>query len=348
MLRKSNFLKFALAVLLVFSFAAIGAAQQPIMIKFGHFEGPGEIASTPYHAYTGVYKNIVEGLSGGRIKVQLFPSSQLGDIMSMAEQTAKGVIQISGGQNAAMMAAFSSNMNILEMPYSIKNTEVGRELIWGPFGKELSDDLAAKSGIRILSYVPNAFRHFTNSKKEIRSPADLKGMRIRVQEAPIHIEMLKALGASPTPMSFMELYSALQTGLVDGQENPVYVVIVNKMYEVQKFMTLDGHLLNIALIIMNDKFYKSLSKDDQWIIDYAAREAQFAMAGMIKAKEAYDIQAIQKAGVKLYYPTPAEVQQFIQATKEPVLKVLRQKVEEKWIDKYFKAIEAAEKKFGVK
>lgn len=347
MLKKNLFL-LTLVALFVFAFGSSTQAASAVTIKIGTLEPPGEFINSPYHVYTSVIKSMVEGKTGGRIQVQVFDGSQLGDNMSMVEQTQKGVIQMAGGADITQMAAFYPNTEIVGAPYSFQSTDVGRVMLNGWFGKELANAMAEKTGIRILSYLPNAFRTFMNGKKEIRSPADMKGLRIRVQSSPLNIAMVKALGASPTPVSFEELYSALQTGIVDGHELSPYVVVFSKLYEVQKFMILDNHTLNVPLFLINEKFYKGLSAEDRMILDAAARQAQFSMLGLIGAKEPNDLSIIQKGGVKIYTPTAAEFAQFQNATREPCLKLLREKVEDKWVKNFFKAIDETEKQLGLK
>ena len=176
----------------------------------------------------------------------------------------------------------------------------------------------------------------------------MKGLKIRTMEIPIHMEMVRALGATATPISWSELYSALQTGVVDGAESAPYVILLGKLQEVQKYYTLDRHTLNLALIIMNDKFYKSLPSADQKIFTYAARQAQLAMLGVVTAKETQDFKTIREAGMKVYKPKPEEFKQFQTLTREPVLKIMRKKVDEKWITRLNQAIMAAEKKIDLK
>jgi TRAP-type transport system periplasmic protein len=344
-------LKKSQIVMVIFAFV-IGMAANCIaadqkVIKFAHGEGEIDILQHPYLAYTNVFKSVVEGQTGGRYKVEVYPNKQLGDYKSQAEQVSRGVIEISAGQNAGQLTTWSPAWTVTEIPYTIKNTEIGRHVFNGQFGRELSDEITAKANIRILSYLPSAFRSFWNSKKPIRSPEDMKGLKIRTMEIPIHMEMVRALGASPTPIAWSELYSALQTGVADGNENAPYTAILGKIYEVQKYFTLDNHLLNLALVIVNDKFYKSMTTQDQAVFEHAARQAELAFLGIVTAKEAQDLEFIAKSGVQIYTPTAAEYAQFQNATKEPVLKVVRQKVEEKWITKFFDAVKEAEKKTGM-
>jgi tripartite ATP-independent transporter DctP family solute receptor len=333
---------------MMFLFSPLDVQAGPRIIKFAHSENEISIIESPYLVYTSVFKRIVESETGGKYKIQVFPNKQLGDLRSMAEQVSRGVIEISGGQNAGLLSSFATDIQVVEMPYVFQNTEIGREVFNGWFGKELADYVAATSNIRVMTFLPSAFRSFTTSTKLIKSPADMKGMKIRTMEIPIHMEMVKALGATPTPISWQELYSALQTGVVDGEENAPYVILLGKLQEVQKYYTLDRHTLNMALIIINEKFYQGLPPEDRRVFTYAARQAQLAFLGVVTAKEAQDMEIIQKAGMQVYVPTPEEYAQFQKATKEPVLKILKTKVDAAWIDKLFKAVDEAERKTGLK
>jgi len=175
----------------------------------------------------------------------------------------------------------------------------------------------------------------------------MEGLKMRTMQVPVHLTMVKALGANPTPIPWEELYSALQTGVADGQENPPYAVVMAKLSEVQKYYTLDNHLLNIAVVGINDKLFQSLSPEDQAIVKFAARQAQMALLGVVAAKENLDLKAIEKDGVEIYNPTPAEFSQFRDKVQGPVLEALQGKVDKAWTDKLFSAVSAAEKETGL-
>jgi len=336
-----------LVAALALTAATAGApATAQTVVKLAHSEGEGDLLKNPYWAFTEVFGRALEAESNGRYMLEVFPNKQLGDLESLVEQTARGVVQISAGISAGNLASYFPDIQILEMPYSFPSTEVGRRVLSGPFGRELSDALAEESGLRVLSYLPSAFRNFSNSVHPIKSPADMQGLKIRVQPIPLHLEIVKALGASATPIAWGELYNALQTGVVDGQENAPYTMLLANLQEVQKYYTLDRHLLNMPMVIVNEEFYQSLSPEDQAIFRSAARQASFAMLGIIKAKESQDLLAIANAGVEIYQPTPAEFQQFVDATREPVRQLLMETVDAKWFDKLDAAITEAKAELG--
>lgn len=341
-MRVGRLLGMSLAAIAAIALGA-GAASAQTIVKLGHTEAEGDLLKNPYWAFTEVFARVVENETNGRYKLQVFPNKQLGDLESLAEQTARGTIQMSAGLSAGHLSSYFPSIQVLEMPFTFPSTEVGRKVMSGKFGQDLSNAIAEKSGIRILSFLPSAFRSFTNNKKVIKTPDDMKGMKIRVQNIPIHVEMVKALGASATPIAWAELYGALQTGVVDGQENAPYTMLLANLQQVQKYYTLNKHLLNMPLVTINEKFFKGLSPADQKAFRYAASEAAFALLGIITAKESQDLKTIAAAGVQIYSPTPEEFQKFVTATREPILKIMRQKVEQKWIDGLFAAIEEAKK-----
>lgn len=322
-------------------------AKPEKVIKLGHCDTHIGIVESPYFAYTETFKAIVEGRTGGRIGVQIFPNSQLGDLRSQMEQTARGSIQVTAGMTVDLLASYDPNIQVLAIPYTFQNTEIGRTVLNGPFGREMGDFIAQKSNLRVISWLPTAFRSFSNSVRPIHTPEDMKGLKIRTMQVPIHMTMVKALGANPTPIPWEELYSSLQTGVVDGQENPPYAVVMAKLSEVQKYYTLDNHLLNIAVVVMNDKFFNDLSPADQSIVKYAARQAEMAMLGVVTAKENLDLKAIAKAGTAIYNPTPEQFAQFRDKVQAPVLKTLEGKVDQVWSDKFFEAIKKAEQETGL-
>lgn len=320
---------------------AAPALQAQTVVRLAHTEGEGDLLQNPYWTYTEVFGRILESQSNGRYTLQVFPNKQLGDLESLAEQTARGVVQMAAGLSAGHLASFDPRIQVLEMPYTFPSTEVARAVLNGPFGKELADAVAEQSGLRIVAYLPSAFRNFSNSVRPIRTPEDMKGLKIRTQPIPIHLEMVKALGANATPIAWAELYNALQTGVVDGQENAPYTMLLANLQEVQKFYTLDHHLVNMALIVINESFYQGLSDADKAIFDHAAREAAFAMLGVIKAKESQDLKTISDAGVEIYQPTPEEFQQFVDATRGPIRELMSGIVGSDWIDRLEAAVAQA-------
>ena len=321
----------------------LGAATaQADTVRLAHVDGEGDLLNNTYWTWTEVFSSVLDAQTSGKFEVEVFPSGQMGDLESLAEQNVRGSLQIVGGLSAGHIAAYAPIASVLEMPYTFPSTALARKVMNGSFGASLSDKIAEKSGVRILSYLPSAFRNFSSSTKMIKSPADMVGMKMRTQQIPIHVEMVKALGASPTPIAWAELYSALQTGVVDGQENAPYTMLMANLQEVQKFYTLDHHLINMPLITINEDYWQGLSDEDKKAFEYAASEATFAMLGVITAKESQDLAKIRAAGVEIYQPTPAEFQQFVDAAQKPVADILAEQVGQEIIDELKAAVAAAQ------
>lgn len=318
----------ALAATLAAAVALIApqAASAQETIRFAHVDNEGDFLNNPYWVYTQVFDSLLSAQTGGRYALQVFPNSQLGDLESLAEQNVRGSIEMVGGLNAGHLAAYYPPAQVLELPYTFPTLEVAREVLDGPFGAQLSDSIAEGAGVRVLDYLPSAFRNFSNSVRPIRTPADMEGLKIRTQSVPIHLAMVEALGASATPIAWGELYNALQTGVVDGQENAPYTMLLANLQEVQSYYTLDHHLVNMPLITINEVFWEGLSPEDQEAFAYAGREASFAMLGVITAKEAQDMRVITDAGVEIYQPTPEEFQSFVDKVQGPVAEQFADKI----------------------
>ena len=313
---------FLAALIVIVMFASVGmAATTKGTIKFAHTEPAVDILSSPYLALTNTFKEVVESQTGGRFKVQVFPAKQLGDLNDLLTQCQRGVVEITAGQNVSNLASVFPEVGVLEMPYAFPNTYVARVLLDGAYGDALNDRMAKASGVRPLVWLPSALRSFANNVREIRTPEDMKGLKIRVMPAPMQIEMVKALGAQATPIAWAELYTALQTGVADGHEQAPYQLPMAKLDEVSKFYTIDNHVLNVMGLSINEKFYQSLTPEDQRIFQLAARQAQLAFLGIIQAKEPLDYETMKKKGVQIYAPTEEEVAMFKNLAQPAAIKL---------------------------
>lgn len=199
--------------------------------------------------------------------------------------------------------------------------------------------MAKVSGLRVLAIYDNGgFRSFSNNKKPIKTAADMKGLKIRTMTIPVHMEMVKALGASPTPIAWLELYNALQTGVVDGQENSAATILGGSLQEVQKYYTLDEHFLGSAMIVTSEKWLKSLPPDLQTAIIQAGKIAEYAARGTSRANDSLALEALQKAGVQIYYPTSAEIATFKAASQQPVIDWLKKNINPSTVDTVLSAL----------
>jgi tripartite ATP-independent transporter DctP family solute receptor len=201
----------------------------------------------------------------------------------------------------------------------------------------LAEVFLKASGLRVLGWAENGYRHFTNNSKPIRSPADMKGLKIRVMESPAYVNMVKGLGANPTPIAWTELYSALQQKVVDGQENPINNILSAKLYEVQKYLTLDGHTYSVHGWIMNNEVWKSLTDKNKRIVKDAARVAVVAHRAANTMADVKGLEILAKAGVHVYAPTGAELDKFRSMAQPPVEEFLKTKIKPVWLEKLKKS-----------
>ena len=292
----------------------------------------------------------VEANSNGRIKVEYYPNRQLGNGESMLTQTRRGILQVSL-QNDGVVGSIYQPLQVLSIPYLFADRTVAWSVLDGQVGKKLSDDMAEKTGLRVFKWAESGgFRHFSNNQKEIHTPADMAGMKIRTMNVPLHMQIVEDLGASPTPISWSELYTSLQTGVVDGQENSVSTFLIPKLEEVQKYMVLDGHVYATLVLVFNDRWFNSLPQDLQAVVLNAVEVATVVDRGVSVVGEYLALTKLKDYGVQVYKPTIAEKNAFREATQPSAIKYLRDnpKVGPEWVNYVLKEVDIVEKKLGYK
>ncbi|SHJ99005.1 TRAP transporter substrate-binding protein [Paramaledivibacter caminithermalis] len=217
------------------------------------------------------FARLVEERTDGRIKVEVYPGGQLGDEKTVIEQVQFGAIDLTR-TSISPLTEFQKKLSVLMLPYIYRDKEHMFKVLDGPMGEEFLNGLSEANMLGLCWYDAGA-RSFYNSKKEIKTVEDLKGLKIRVQKSEIMLDLVKALGASPTPMAFSEVYSAIQTGVIDGAENNWASYLTTSHYEVAKYYTVDEHTRVPEMILMSKMTFDKLSPEDQKIIKEAAKEA---------------------------------------------------------------------------
>jgi tripartite ATP-independent transporter DctP family solute receptor len=247
----------SIAVLTLGLWPATAGAQQPITIRLGHVGFPGSIFDIMSNKFA---SDVNEALKG-RVEVKVFHSSQLGS----DEQMIKGIRVAAPEMQvpSTIMSTVEQRYGVFEMPYLIVNRAHMKKVAENKqVQKALFDGLPAR-GIRMLGVWENGFRHITNNRRPIKVPGDLNDIKLRVPGGVWRVKMFKAYGANPSPMPFAEVYSALQQGVMDGQENPFPQIWSAKFHEVQKYLSLTGHVYTPAYLIVNEDFWRKLPKDVQ-------------------------------------------------------------------------------------
>lgn len=241
------------------------------------------------------FKEKVEELSGGKITVEVYPNSILGSEREMAEGVKLGSLEMTIVTTDGTLPAWVPETQVLSIPYLLTSKEIAYDVLDNTLQPYFAPLFEAQ-GFKHLAFCELGFRHFTSNKCEMKSAADLAGQKIRVQEAPIWFALTNALQAVGTPVAFNELYTALQQGMVDGQENPIPSIASSKFYEVQKYMVLDGHTYAAESILMNLGFYNNLPDDLKACVDEAAAYASASQRAKVAANEATQLQQIKDAG----------------------------------------------------
>ncbi|BAQ11628.1 TRAP dicarboxylate transporter, dctp subunit [Bacillus sp. OxB-1] len=260
------------------------------------------------------FQEIVEKETDGRIKVDIYPNGQLGDDRTMIEGLQFGTLEATG-VSTSMLANWAPPMLVYDLPFAFPDTETAYKVLDGPFGEKVGK-LLEKENLILLSYMENGFRHLTNNKKEIRTIEDLKGMKIRTMQTPIHLETWKQMGASPTPMAYTELFTALQQGVIDGQENPYGNMAMDKFYEVQKYLTETNHVYNPMGLVVSKSFFEALSEEDQNILKKAGVEAALYQRKLNQEETEGYKQILVENGVQITELSSEELGEFTKATEE--------------------------------
>jgi len=302
--------------LFCFLVASAASAGEAMVMKWG-------IVLQPEHPFVLGMKKTAETVAqktNNRIQIQVFPSAQLGTGKDMIEAVVFGS-QAMATEGAAMFSQWSPRLSIMEAPYIFRDVDHMYKVMKGPIGQEMQDELVTKRGLRSLGVLYYGVRQLT-ANKPVTKPEDVKGMKLRVPEVPLYLEMARAWGANPTPMAFAELYLALKQGTVDAQENPIPTINSGKFYEVQKYLVLTGHIMVPQFHAISDKLWKSLSASDQKILQDAVDEGITFSNEMLIKQEQSLVDEFKKKGMQVITP---DVEAFRKASMAAI-----PKLEEKW------------------
>lgn len=252
------------------------------------------------------FKELVEQRTDGKINVEIYPNSTLGDERTTIEGMQAGTIDM-GVITCGPVANFVPEISVFEMPFLFASAEEAYKVLDGPIGDKVIAMLD-KVNLKGLAYAERGFRNLTNSKKPVLKVEDIKGLKIRVMENPLYIDAFKALGANAVPMAWTETLTALQQGTIDGQENPINVVYAFKLYETQKYLSITQHTYAPALFLMSKKTFESLDEDTQEIFEIASKEAATYERNWNAEQRDIQIEFIKEHGTEIVEPDLASFQ----------------------------------------
>jgi tripartite ATP-independent transporter DctP family solute receptor len=290
-----------MAAITVATLAASGLTQaQDRTFKFALQNPKGH----PLELGAAKFAELVAAKSGGKLKVNVFPGGTLGG-------DAQNVSALQGGTiefvmlNSGILASQVKDFEVYDFPFMFANAKEADAVVDGPFGQKLHARLAEKNIIG-LAYTELGFRNITNSKKAISTVDDIAGLKLRVIPNAINVDWVKALGANPTPLAFPEVYAALEQKAIDGQENPLSVIVANKFFEVQKHLALTNHQYNPQSIIFSKKVWDTLTPEQRKVLQDSATEAAKYQRQVNRDKAAGDLDTLKKAGMQVTELSPAE------------------------------------------
>lgn len=327
-----------MAISLVLCLALIGDAsasevrsKSPTKASMA-YNGPADLEKNAVHLFASMFKKYVETRTDGRIEIVLYPESQLGNEDERMELVKKGLLQVNVASYAGM-APVVPELFAASIPFMFDSYEAARTFFdEGEYWKEIQALFQKRTGSLLLEAVEEGeFLAFTNSKREIRSPKDLAGLRFRAMDNS-QVALYESFGASGIPIPWTEVYVALQTGVADGQMNPPMYIIAGNLYEVQDYMTLANIQYSDQFLVANGEWFDSLSKEDQDLVRDAAHEANIITRAYVEARGNERLKLIADHGVRIYQPTAAEMNEFRRIGQTSYIEWLKKQVDPVWVD----------------
>lgn len=326
--------------LIVAALAVAAPAHAQKVLKYAHFQPAKD--DQPKHVAAMAFKEHVEKATNGAIKVEIYPAGQFGKDQPTMEGLKLGTLEFAVAHDGAI-ATVHKAIGVLGVPFLYENHEHAWRVYDSAWLKDFSGDMVKKTGIRMLGLADNGVRHFTNSQRPIRTPADMKGMKIRIQPSPVFKALVESLGASASAIPWAELPTALQQKVVDGQENGVTNILAASLYQHQKYVTLDGHVWSIHAYMINERFYEGLSAPQKKAVEEATQKAVQIHRRMTAEQDKNAKQILTKVGMDVTELTPAQVGEFRKLAQPPVKEWAEKEIGKPYVDSLFQAIAATKK-----
>lgn len=309
-------------------------------LKYAHFQPAKD--DQPKHVAALAFKDHVEKATNGSVKVEIFPAGQFGKDQPTMEGLKLGTLELAVAHDGAI-ATVHKPIGVLGIPFLYENHEHAWRVYDSKWKDDFSADMVKKAGIRMLGVADNGVRHFTNSLRPIQTPADMKGMKIRIQPSPVFKTLVESLGASASAIPWAELPTALQQKVVDGQENGVTNILAASLYQHQKYATLDGHVWSIHAYMVNDRFYQGLTAVERKAVDEGVAKAVQIHRKMTSEQDLNAKTILEKNGMQVYVPNAAQLGEFRKLAQPPVRQWAETEIGKAYVDDLFKAIDATKK-----
>ncbi len=288
--------------------------------------GTGVPADHPENIGAYKIKELVEKRLGDQLEVRVYTDGQLGDQRTMVENMRKGLLEITW-VTVGFFGSYEPILNVIESGYLFRDSQHSYAVFDGPLGDEIRA-LVEKHGVKVLGYYEAGMRHLTNNVRAVNNPADLKGLKIRTPQSKYHLKTLQYMGASAVAMSFGELYTAMQQGVVDGQENPLSNIYKAKFYEVQKYLSLTGHLHLTHMVMYSEKLWKKLTPQQQEVVRQAVIDSQEAQRAAVRKDDATLLAKCKKEGIQVNEADREAFKKSILPLRDEAVKEFGPKVKE--------------------
>ncbi len=280
-------------------------------LALGHTTADNE--TSHYHQGALRFKEKVEEETGGKVTIEIHPNGSLGGEREMTEAVQVGTLDMVF-TSSGPIGNFAAKSNAFDFPFLFRDKAHAYAVLDGELGQEVNEQLE-EVGIKLLAWAENGFRNITNSTRPIINPEDMKGLKVRTMENQVHLAAFEAYGAAPTPMAFTELFSAMQQGVVDGQENPLAVIIPNNFFEVQKYLTISEHIYSPAPLLINKQLFDSFPPELQDIFMEAAAEMRDWERDFVTELNEEFIQKAIDEGMEIVTAEEFNYDAFLEATK---------------------------------
>ncbi|MEZ2131652.1 MULTISPECIES: TRAP transporter substrate-binding protein [unclassified Sinorhizobium] len=333
----NRFTKLALGLALPVALMVAGPATAEIrehQLKFASANNKGH----PQVMGMEKFAELVKEKSGGKIEIKLFPGGVLGGDVQTVSALQGGVVEMTV-LNAGILAGNVKQFGAVDLPFLFNSGEEADKVMDGPFGTSLMK-LLPDTGLVGLAYWELGFRNLTNDRHPVTKLEDIKGLKIRTIQSPIPIALFNSLGANAVPLPYTELYTALETGTVDGQENPAANIINAKFYEVQKYMTVTRHQYNPQIVLVSKKFWDGLNDEEKAVLQSAATEARDYQRKVSREQDAKAIEEIKSNGMEVSELSPEETQKLRDAVK-PLIDKFSADIGPETVAELFKELDAA-------
>ncbi|OGB93552.1 MAG: C4-dicarboxylate transporter [candidate division NC10 bacterium RIFCSPLOWO2_02_FULL_66_22] len=323
-LRWAGVLVLILAVVGVVAPSAVAGTKTVIKI------GTGVAPDHPENIGARKIKELVEKKAGDRVEVQVFTDNQIGDQRTMVENLRNGTQEVTW-VTVGFFGSYEPILNVIESGYLFRDSHHSYKVFDGPMGDEIRA-LVEKHGVKLLGYYEAGLRHITNNVRPINTPADLKGLKIRTPQAKYHLNTLKYMGANPVAMSFGELYTAMQQKVVDGQENPLSNIYKAKFYEVNKYLSLTGHLHLTHMVMYSAKLWDKLPADLQKIVREAVIESQETQRKAVRDDDENLLKELKAKGMQVNEGDREAFRKAVLPLRDDAVKEFGPKAKE-WIER---------------